>query len=78
MKLDYEEFKKTQKIINEKHKKDIEYTKSKHGTELIKNYANILNILLEDSAENNKGAALETIKNLETTIENVKIYLESL
>lgn len=62
-------------ILESKRKRSHDYTKCR--TDLIKNYTNILDILLEESVENHKYEMLEVIKNIEIEISKLKFYLEN-
>ena len=63
------------KMLESKRKRSYDYTKCR--TDLIKNYTNILEILLEESVENHKYEMLEAINNIEIEISKLKFYLEN-
>ncbi len=63
------------KMLESKRKRSHDYTKCR--TDLIKNYTNILDVLIEESVENHKYEMLEAIKNIEIEISKLKFYLEN-
>ena len=63
------------KVFESKRKRSYDYIKCR--TDLIKNYTNIIDTLLEESVEAHKYEMLEAIKNIEIEISKLKFYLEN-